>query len=650
MRSVYETDLDSQAIVAGEYLDSDLLKGFSLKEKETQEAKDTKKRHTESWKTNMRKWRSEEKKRKAKLEKKIEALRDQLPNATTEVQTKNIEKEIERLEKSYYSPTDPPFPASDVSILTQAEYLAGGEYIEKPYDLEDLTNLVESSQRLKSSIKISANNSVGLGQRYRPTKNRNVADFSSEELEEYHNQGKELLDWYNSRVEIGKKFYQKAFEVDYDKFGLGEGYFEVADTRKGSISAIRSIKPTYIFEGKNRDRYIWIKNGKKKYFKRWEDKSIRNSESFEKGSVPVDKMATRLIPYREYNLVSDVYGVPPYTGSIPQILGGRYAAERNVNQQLNDGVPRLVITVAGGAVDDATKNQIKKYFQLKGKGRENAGRVMLLCVNSKNALSPNSKPPVVTFEPLTVGKTDDASFMKYQDGCNESVREAFRMALTFYGSGGTEGRAAAFTLRDQVVRTVFLPEAKCMENLCNDTFTREWAIETGRIKVNSDGEITEDNLFAELAFVELSTMSQKDERELAIMALTGGALTVNDFRAEILGMPKIDSWIGDLSKSLAISALQFSEISPRLVATMIGDDEFLTAIEQDTQEDESKVIDDTTKAIIYMRKGLSKVLEHKHVDNSLVKNLEKYYSTLADSLEDDDSVLAESLRKLRDSQ
>jgi hypothetical protein len=83
---------------------------------------------------------------------------------------------------------------------------------------------------------------------------------------------------------------------------------------------------------------------------------------------------------------------------------------------------------------------------------------------------------------------------------------------------------------------------------------------------------------------------------------------------------------------------------------MIGDDEFLTAIEQDTQEDESKVIDDTTKAIIYMRKGLSKVLEHKHVDNSLVKNLEKYYSTLADSLEDDDSVLAESLRKLRDSQ
>ena len=652
MRSVYESQLDSETFVAGEDIESALLNEFSLREKETDEARETARKHCESWKTSIRKWRSEQKKEKNKIQKKIDVLRAKLLETDNEVISKNINDEIERL-KSYYSPSDPPFPASDVSILTQAEYLAGGEYIEKPYNLESLTELVESSQRLKASIKVSANNSVGLGQKYRPTKGRKVADFTPEELEQYHEQGKSLLDWYNSRVEVGKKFYQKAYEVGYDKFGLGEGYFEVGDTRAGNIKFIRTIKPTYIFEGKNRDRYIWIKNGKKKYFKRWEDTAPRNSDDFSSGGT-IDKRATRLVPYREYNLVSDVYGIPCYTSSIPQILGGRYAAERNVNQQINDATPRMIISVAGGAVDDATKNTLKKYFQLKGKGRENAGRVMLLCVNSKNSLSPLAKPPTVTFEPLTVGKTDDASFMKYQSGCNEDVREAFRISNTFFGSSGDSNRASSYTLRDQVVRTVFLPEAENMENLCNDTFTKAWAIENGFITVDKNGEIVEDNLLAEFSFEELSTMSQKDEREIAIAELVAGATTINDYRSDVLGLPEIDHFWAKMPRTLAVTAIQLSEVSPGLVAAMLDDQAMKDAILADVTSDavegnaDSEVIEDTMKAITMMRQGLQQAITHKHIKEPTLRMLDKYYSLVAESVRDDNSTLAQVLNNLRD--
>jgi capsid portal protein len=654
MKSIQTDDIDSEAIIVGDDLQSEILRKFSLKEKESDENKEVIKKHIATWKTQYCRWRNAEeikaKAFEAKKKKDIEELTTHFNVMKSmdkpEDMLKNIQKQIDDVTKGYYNPTNPPFPASDVTIQTQADYLASGEYIPKPYDVEAMTELIEGNQRLKSSVIVNARNSVGLGTIYRPTLGRNVADFTEEELTQYHAQGKELLKWYNSRAERGKYFYQLAYEVEYGKGGLGEGYFEVTETRKGDIAKINVINSTYIFEGVNRDRYIWIKNGKKKYFKRFDDKTIRNSEDFSTGG-PFEKRATRLVPFKEYNLMSDVYGVSNWTGAIPQIIGARYAAERNTNFFLNDATPRLVITVAGGAVDVATKEAIKKYFQVKGKGRENAGRVMVLCVSSKNQLSPNVKPPTVTFEPLTVGVTDDASFMKYQAGCEETIREAFRISNTFYGNADGTNRASAFTLRDQVVRTVFIPEGELMTNLCNDFFTYDFGREKGYVTLDEKGNETKNDLLAELAFRALSTMSQKDEQELAVAQLTAGALSIDDFRAEVLGMSKLNTWFSKIPRTLAISCLQLAETSPALVGLTIDSPEYDAAIAQDRADDiangkidtNAVVVDDTVKAIHALRRGLQQVLGHEHVSKETLGMLDKYYSNVAELVAEDNEII-----------
>lgn len=609
MRTVYDDEV-SDSVVAGEYEYCPLMEELSLKNLKSKEKKDLQRKETETWLRKCKAWKK-------------------VKDATNKPDFGKLKKAYEKKYK-LYDPTQPPFPGSNVSISSMLSVLAYGEYIEKPYDCEALVELIEMSQRLKSSIAIYARNSVGLGIDYRPTNHREVADFTPEQLQQYKKQGVALVNWYNSRVDQGKAFTQVAYEVMYGKAGIGEGYFEIVDNQAGKIVKISTIRPIYLWEGRNQDRYIWIKNGKRKYFKKFHDKTKRSYETFASES-DVKKQANRLLPFREYNLISDVTGVPNWTGSIPQVIGGRYAGERNVHLFLNEGVPKMAVLVAGGAVDEETKNNLKSFFQ-KGRGRQNAGRVLLLCVSAKNALSPHAKVPTVTLEPLTVGKTEDGSFMKYSEGCDETIREAFRIALTFYGTSGDSNRASSYTLRDQTVSMVFKPEAELMAALCNDTFTHEWAVQEGLRKLNEDGAVVQDDLLVEIYFKTPTTMSEKDSKELHIQELISGALSIDDYRSQI-GLEKIDKWWAKMPRTLAVSALQLSEVSPSLVASMVDDTEFEAAVRQDKIEDDLEpvlgkgdVIDSTTKALMLLREGVYELLKAEKPNPKTIKMLDTFYN------------------------
>jgi hypothetical protein len=261
---------DSEATVAGEWLESVLLNKFSLKEKESKDNLAKIEKSTATWKTKHATWKKKEKTRKnkwlANKAAKLKALENEL-KTTKDKDKSNVQSRIDTVNKEYYAPTTPPFPAASVSLLTQAEYLAKNEYIPKPYDVEALVELIEGSQRLKSATITKAITTVGLGATYRPTNSRNVADFTPEELDLYYAQGKELLAWLDARTIQGEAFYHTATKVNLSRNGIGEGYFEVVDSRIGEIKQIRYISGVYIWEGQALDRYIYIQNGQKKYFK-----------------------------------------------------------------------------------------------------------------------------------------------------------------------------------------------------------------------------------------------------------------------------------------------------------------------------------------------------------------------------------------------
>lgn len=559
----------SSAISLGEYGQSKLMAIFSIEELEEKEER--RKKQLTEYKKAFNKWKS---------------------GKTKAIKKHGIRRGVD---KSFYSPGDPPFPGADVLTSDIMSILASNEYWEKPYEQERLARLAELSSPLKANIVTYARNTVGLDIDYIPSKRRKLHEFTPEELIEYHIQGKDMLNWMDEKTDIGLRFCKVSRQHVGGKIGIGEGYMETIRNQKDEIVRISFVSSQHVFELRTGNGYVWTKNGTKMYYKKFGDLNRRNKYTFDKGGSFADS-ATELIPYKEMCEISSIYGVPGWTPNIPNILGSRYADERNVNFFLNDCVPRIAILVSGGRVDDSTVEDAKKFFR-QGKGREHFGRALILSVSGKNTLA-GTKIPTIKIEKLGLGENDDASFMKYKEVTAQTIREAFQQAGIFLGSTGDSNRASSYTLRDMTVEGVYAAESRDYAHLVNETLVPEFAKERGF-----------EDLLVELVFVIPRTMSRKDFNEFKLAEVQAGVTTINDYRTAN-GMDKIDKWWAELSSKLIVPAMQMSELSPDLVESLTGYSEF--------EPDNS--LEGTTKSLIAIRKALvslTKQPSHKITKESM---------------------------------
>lgn len=454
---------------------------------------------------------------------------------------------------------------SDLPTSMQVEEIAAGEYFSKPYDQEKLTDLTEMNQRLKSCINTMGTCCARLGLDIQPSKNRRVADLTKEEEDRFKVQARELSLFLTNIVEDGVMFEEYVAGLIESKFSTGDGYLEVVENMKGALVGIYPVIPKYIYikRGMNGrpDGYIQIYHGEKTYFKQFGDRRIISAKTGkEDKATPLNERATSLLHYKQRNLISKYYGVPLWTASIPSIFGCRYAEERNAAFFDNDSVPRMAVLVMGGALDDITVETMKKFFR-QGKGKENAGRVLVMQASAKNANNPDVKPPIIKLEPLTVGKTDDQSFGQYQKDSKDTVREAFRIASIFFGTSDDVNRAAAFTMREMTISQVFSPENRAASTFVNDTIVRKWALSKGYVTLDSNGKIKDDSkLEVQVGFKLPETMSEKDKADMFTSYASAGGLSCNDIR-DILNLPRIDADWANIPQSLAVVMLQMQAIT-----------------------------------------------------------------------------------------
>lgn len=509
------------------------------------------------------------------------------------------------VDKSFYTPGDPPFPGADVLTSDIMSLLASDEYWEKPYEQERLARLAELSPPLKSNILTYARNTVGLNTGYAPSKRRKLHEFTPEELKEYHKQGRDVLNWLDAKTDIGLRFCKIAAQHVAGKKGIGEGYLEVIRKKNKKIDSIHFVSAQYIFELKTGNGYVWTKSGTKKYFKRFGDTIRYDKYTFGTSNVSFEDSATELIPYKEMCEVSSIYGVPGWTPNIPNILGSRYADERNVNFFLNDCVPRIAILISGGRVDDETVTTAKKFFR-QGKGREHFGRALIMAISGKNTLA-GTKIPSIKIEQLGLGKEDDASFMKYKEVTAQTIREAFQQAGIFLGSTGDSNRASSYTLRDMTVEGVYAAETKDYAHLINETLVPEFASENN-IK----------DLLVELTFIIPRTMSEKDWKTHQLDELRAGPVTINDYRIS-QGMDKIDRWWAEISAKLIVPSMQMAALVPEMVESLTGFDEF----KPDTSDEGTvKSFSDIHKALVSLTSQPS-----KKISKDTFRTLDGYFST-----------------------
>jgi len=221
-----------------------------------------------------------------------------------------------------------------------------GEYIQKPYDEEKLVDLIEISGRLRTSIEAVTTSSVGLGLDIKPFGYPNIskADLTEEEEDIFKTQRLDLIRWSESKVQGLSDFGTVCNELQRKRLGMGNSYLEVITnlTNEKIIESLKTVDSRHMWVGSDKDRYIQMKNGEKTYFRPYfeSDPQVRSSKTFEPSKdgaiIPFNERATKLIHFKTYNMLSDAYGVPDWTPTIPDIIGNRSASERNKNFFAND--------------------------------------------------------------------------------------------------------------------------------------------------------------------------------------------------------------------------------------------------------------------------------------------------------------------------
>lgn len=410
------------------------------------------------------------------------------------------------------------------------------EVIEPLYDPLLWATLMEKNTRLAKLIRTYARNTVGLGWGIYPKKaiTKDTTDSIKAEIERETAILEELFEYPNDELPFSEVMYQ----VKIDEESTGNGYLEVSRNLKGDIDGLFHIPSHTIRMLKSLRGFVQIRNGVKRYFKKFGIQENIDAYSGKVGNIPFEKRGNEIIHFKVYTPRDSYYGVPRYVAAADAIAGNKMAARRNLAFFKNDATPRLAITVENGKLDGKSIAEIKKFVNTEGKGVNNAHRAMILQAQSKNQGGIDQKDVRINVQPLTVGVTDDASHIKYRNSNDEELRESFGIAEVFLGAKGSVNRATAMVSRDITNSQEFIPDAQVKEYKINQTICKTFGVK-----------------HVKLEFERPAATDELGQADIFARYLQGGGITPNDIRHE-LGKPEYDFEWADMPIQMAMIQYQ----------------------------------------------------------------------------------------------
>jgi len=215
------------------------------------------------------------------------------------------------------------------------------------------------------------------------------------------------------------------------------------------------------------------------------------------------------IHVKNYDVENPYYGTPDYVGAIPAISLDENSKQYNIANFNNNGIPAAVISHYGGDLDNATKDEIKDFFNNEFKGIENQGRVLLLTTDN-----PEEKIDIKTFD-----KEKEASYRGLRNDNRDEILAAHRvpssLLIKVAGSLGNKEK-------DDIkifMRTVVEPIQESIENPLNYLILPAMGYENYKIELG-----------------ELDFDSAADNSEFFTKMISSNVLDPEEVRAE-LGYP-----------------------------------------------------------------------------------------------------------------
>lgn len=445
-------------------------------------------------------------------------IKDTSGDAIVELSTEDMLTNVVFKQKTLAKKIKKPAPGTESKQIDDGflgEY--GADIIEPPYNPLLWASLMEANTRLAKLIRTYARNTVGLGWRIVPKKpitkktkaaEKKLIEEEKLKLEEFFNNVNPLL-----------PLEEVCFRAKVDEESMGNGYLEVTRGLDGKPLRLYHVSGHTIRVLRNRKGFVQLRDGKKVFFKIFNgdfDMDYETGEIHNKGALEYDKRASEMIPFQIYTPRDSYYGIPRYVSTADAIAGNKLSARRNLAFFKNDATPRMAITVANGQLTTGSISDIKDFVNSEGKGVDNAHRVMILQAKAKQMGDMTQQNVKIDVVPLTVGQTDDASFIKYRDANDEEIREAFGIGEVFLGSKGTVNRATASILREITNGQEFIPDAKVKEFMINQTICKDLGA-----------------TLCKFEFVRPSSLGELDMADIFARYLQGGGITPNDIRHQL---------------------------------------------------------------------------------------------------------------------
>lgn len=462
-------------------------------------------------------------------------------------------------------------------------YGHGGKIVVPPYDPLTWSLTPEQSPRLSRAISAWARNTVGLGWRV-------VArDFAGDPVDLEDPKNKKAKAQFEKEREAllrlfkfpnsSMPFVEIMNLIKIDEESTGNGYLEVVRNNQGKIVSLYHVPAVSIRALQDNKGFVQIRgvqfnsnadsssniltrmiNGSDKpsfrFFKHFGDQRPmhRNTGSFE-GRIGLQNRASEIVHFKLYSPRSSVYGVPRYVSVAPAIMGNRYAAIRNVKFFEHDAVPRAILSVTGGSLDQASLELMEEFFKHKTQGPDNAGRLLVLQVKPRQTgLGGKDSGASVDFKPITVGVTEDASYLGYKASNDEDIREVMELAEAYFSVDLVNRSSAEISKAITEVQS-FEPDRIKKEFIINNTIVADagWKISSG------EGPGIE---IAHLEFERPSSLDPMEVAQIDAIYSEMGVKTVNEIRVS-LGLDPYPTEMGFGSKPLIVALEEMrSQLTP----------------------------------------------------------------------------------------
>lgn len=347
------------------------------------------------------------------------------------------------------------------------EYLDSGKLVRRPLDITFLSELGEYSATLSESVQVMEVNVDGFGHKIvklREDLEGNDVDEEFARLTNFFRYA--YLD--GSFVAFRRRLRQ---DVEF----TGNAYFEVLrNPVTGAIDGFEHLPSRDMWLGrleKKRSsveikRLFLQSDGTYKldtiivqkrfraafqsqdggstgvWFKEFGDPRDIDIETGEVSTKPLseDKKANEYIHLKIYCARSP-YGLPRYVSQLLTIFGERAAEEINYTTLKGNNIPSMLLLVANGSLTKGTVDRLKEFTTELKAGKNDYSRILVVEAEPTDEDDSDSTNVRIKAQPLKEAQQRDELYQNYSKNNERKIRQIWRLATLYYGSGESYNRA-----------------------------------------------------------------------------------------------------------------------------------------------------------------------------------------------------------------